>query len=98
MKRKISHANAEARYRQACSGPSTPNDALLLPNNEVLFRSLSRKAKVKPSYLPRLKERYHCHAAAEFAAAYYRDTGKVLMHDAVKRVIPREAPGAAEGA
>ena len=66
------------------------DDAVLLPNNEVQFRSLSRKAKVKPAYFPRLKEPYQCHAAAEFAAAYYRDTGRALLHDAVKKILHKK--------
>lgn len=52
-----------------------------------MFGSLSRKAKVKPTYHPTLNERYRCHAAAEFAAAYYRDTGRALLHDAIKEMF-----------
>jgi hypothetical protein len=46
-------------------------DALFLSNNEVLFLSVSRDAKVKPTYLPRDAERYHSQEAVTFAAQHY---------------------------
>ena len=59
----------------------------LLPGNEVRFLSLSRTAKVKPDYRPMGAERYHSQAAVMFAVEYYRETGRILLHNEVKAIL-----------
>jgi|CZKL01.1.fsa_nt_gi hypothetical protein len=59
----------------------------LLPGNEVRFLSLSRTAKVKPDYRPMGAERYHSQAAAMFAVAHYKETGRILLHEEVKTTL-----------
>jgi len=70
--------------------PKPQYSVTLLPGNEVRFLSLSRAAKVKPTYLPRGREVYHSQEAVMFAVAHYEKTGRILLHNEVRAILLRQ--------